>query len=458
MSENLRSPNIPPKFEAQRGASPALQDKSASREKHVIIIGGGFAGLSAAKGLAGRKGVRVTLIDRRNHHLFQPLLYQVAMAGLSPADIAAPIRSVLAHARNIRVIAATVESIDRQNRTVSGDFGSLDYDYLLVATGAQHAYFGHDEWEVHAPGLKTVEQATEIRRRVLQAFELAERERDLEKRRHYLTFVVVGGGPTGVELAGALGEMSRYTLTREFREIDPKLTRIMLIEAGPRILRSFAESLSSRATRDLEKLGVQIWTNSRVSAIDEKGVEIGSERISAATVLWAAGVQASELGASLNVPCDRQGRVVVSGDLSLTDHPEVFVAGDLACCEGPSGPLPGVATVALQQGRYIAKTILKRIQGQVQTPFHYFDKGQMATIGRRKAICESRGLRLTGFIAWAAWLVVHIYYLSGFRNRIFVLLSWGWSYLTFSRGARLIVSKEWRSYPERAPLAKEVVR
>lgn len=417
-----------------------------STPKHVLIVGGGFAGLAAAKRLAGRRDLRVTLIDRRNHHLFQPLLYQVAMAGLSPADIAVPIRSLLRDAKNVRVIAAEVQSVDLEARTIGGDFGSLTYDYLLLATGAQHAYFGHDDWEAHAPGLKTVEQATEIRRRVLSAFELAEREPDAETRRHQLTFVVVGGGPTGVELAGALGEMSRYTLTRDFREIDPKLTRIMLIEAGSRILPSFSETLSSRATRDLERLGVQVWTGSRVTAVDATGVQVGDERISAATVLWAAGVQASSLGRALGLPCDRQGRVHVERDTSLPGHPEVFVAGDLAHFATTSGPLPGVATVALQQGRFVADAIIGDLRGKPRPAFRYLDKGQMATIGRRRAIVESHGIKVTGFSAWVAWLLVHIYYLTGFRNRLFVLLSWAWSYLTFARGARLIVSKRWESY------------
>ncbi|TPV93734.1 MAG: NAD(P)/FAD-dependent oxidoreductase [Myxococcales bacterium FL481] len=439
-----------PAFQPRAEASDVLAIDRSS-DKHVVIVGGGFAGLEVAKRLAGCPGLRVTLIDRRNHHLFQPLLYQVAMAGLSPAEIAVPIRSLLRDANNVRVIAAEVTGVALDARTVHGDFGTLLYDYLVLATGAQHAYFGHDEWEAHAPGLKTVEQATEIRRRVLTAFELAERETDATRRRQYLTFVVVGGGPTGVELAGALGEMSRYTLTRDFREIDPKLTRIMLIEAGSRILPSFSESLSSRATRDLERLGVQVWTGSRVTDVNATGVRVGDERIAAATVLWAAGVQASALGRSLGLPCDRQGRVHVEADTSLADHPEVFIAGDLAHFATENGPLPGVATVALQQGRFIANTIRDELEGRQRGSFRYFDKGQMATIGRRRAICESYGVKLTGFAAWVAWLLVHIYYLTGFRNRLFVLLSWAWSYLTFARGARLIVGKRWQSYGETAP-------
>jgi len=416
--------------------------------KHVVVVGAGFAGVNVVKTLARRRDVRVTLIDRRNHHLFQPLLYQVAMAGLSPAEIAVPIRGLFSAARNTRVIHGEVTQIDPASRHVRGDFGSLEYDVLVLATGALHAYFGHEEWEEHAPGLKTLEQATEIRRRVLTAFELAERETDPEVRRACLTFAIVGGGPTGVELAGAIGEMSRFTLARDFRNIDPKLTRVILIEAGPRILPMFAEPLASRATRDLESVGVQVWTNSKVTSIDADGVSVGDERVTAKTVLWAAGVRASELGGQLGAVTDRSGRVTVREDLSIEGHPEIFVAGDLAHVIGAGGnALPGIAPVALQQGRYIGKTILDELDGRARQPFRYLDKGQMATIGRSRAIVEMGGLHLTGFVAWLAWLVIHIYYLSGFQNRLLVLIQWAWSYLTFSRGARLIVSKYWRSYP-----------
>lgn len=415
--------------------------------KHVVVVGGGFAGVNAAKELAGRAGVKVTLIDRRNHHLFQPLLYQVAMAGLSPAEIAVPIRSLFSRDRNVQVIQGEVQNIDRAARNVSGDFGTLNYDYLVLAAGALHAYFGHEEWEEHAPGLKTLEQATEIRRRVLTAFELAERATDTEARRACLSFAIVGGGPTGVELAGAIGEMSRFTLARDFRNIDPKLTRVVLIEAGPRILPMFSEALASRATRDLESVGVQVWTQSKVTGIDADGVRVGDERIVAKTVLWAAGVQASPLGALLGASTDRSGRVSVNGELSIAGHPEIFVAGDLASAvDSKDRPLPGIAPVALQQGRYIGRTIRNELAGKPRAPFAYVDKGQMATIGRSRAIVETHGLHLTGLLAWLAWLVIHIYYLSGFQNRLLVLIQWAWSYLTFSRGARLIVSKEWHSY------------
>jgi NADH dehydrogenase len=421
-----------------------------AQRKRVVIVGGGFAGLNAAKILGQSDKVDVSLVDRRNHHLFQPLLYQVAMAGLSPAEIAVPIRGLLSRYRNITVIQGEARAIDCDARVVRGAFGDLPYDYLLLATGAQHAYFGQERWERFAPGLKTLEQATEIRRRVLTAFELAERERDAELRKAHLTFVIVGGGPTGVELAGAIGEMSRFTLARDFRNIDPKLTRVILIEAGARILPSFAPELASRAVRDLEQLGVQVWTNSRVTDIDAHGVQIGAERIRTGTVLWAAGVRASDLGAMPGAPCDAQGRVLVEPDLSVPGHPEVFVLGDLAHIAGADGrPLPGIAPVALQHGRYAAHCLLDEIAGaSARRPFVYFDKGQMATIGRSRAIVQSSRMQLTGWFAWLAWLVVHIYYLSGFENRLLVLIQWAWSYLSFSRGARLIVEKTWRSYPD----------
>jgi NADH dehydrogenase len=389
----------------------------------------------------------VLLVDRRNHHLFQPLLYQVAMAGLSPAEIAAPIRTLLRRHHNVRVVQAEVARVSLADCHIETDRGRYGYDDLLLAAGAQHAYFGHDEWEPHAPGLKTLEQATEIRRRVLSAFEDAESETDARRKKALLTFAVVGGGPTGVELAGALGEMTRYTLARDYRNIDPQLSRIMLIEAGPRILPSFRPELSGRATRDLERLGVQVWTNSRVTKVDAEGIEIEGERIATHTALWAAGVQASSLGASLGVSRDRQGRVPVGPHLTLAGHDHVFVAGDQAHAAGAEGtPLPGVATVALQQGRYVGKVILARQHGKPSEPFHYFDKGQLATIGRSRAVLEMGRLALSGFLAWLTWLVVHIYYLSGFKNRLFVLIQWAWSYATFSRGARLIVEKSWRSY------------
>jgi NADH dehydrogenase len=373
--------------------------------KQVLIVGAGFAGLNAAKRLRNVPGVAVTLLDRENHHLFQPLLYQVAMAALSPADIAVPIRSLFAHVRNIRVLKAEVQRVNVEGRAVVTDSGEYQYDYLLLACGSQHAYFGHEEWERYAPGLKTLPQATEIRRRVLEAFEAAERDQNGETRRRHLTFVVVGGGPTGVELAGAIGEMSRYTLARDFRSIDPRQTRVILIEAGPRILPSFDTKLAARAMRDLESLG------------------------------------------------DSVGRVKVGPDLTIPGHPEVFVIGDLARREEREGqPLPGVAFVAMQEGIYAANVIKQEVQrGAVaeRAPFRYHDLGQLATIGRSRAIAELGRVRLTGYFAWWFWLLLHIYRLSGFRNRLSVLIQWAWSYMTFGRGARLIVGKEWQAYSER---------
>jgi NADH dehydrogenase len=431
----------------------------------VVIVGGGFAGLAAARGLARLRGVEITLLDRRNHHLFQPLLYQVAMAGLSPAEIAAPIRVLLRGERNVSVRQEEAVGADFERRVLRAraDGRELEhaYDYLILACGAAHAYFGRDEWEEYAPGLKTIEQALEIRRRVLSAYERAELETDPARQRALLSFVVVGGGPTGVELAGALGEMSRFTLARDFRSIDPALARVLLLEAGPRILPSFPESLARRATRDLETLGVQVWISSPVTRIDAGGVEVGRERIEAATTLWAAGVEASPLGKALGLALDRHGRAIVGEDLALPDHPEVFVLGDQAHAAGPGGAaLPGLAPVAMQQGRFVARLIRDELQakravsrrrtesrepGRPRGAFVYRDRGQLATIGRSRAICDFGGLRFGGFAAWVFWLCVHIYFLVGFKNRLFVVLQWAWSYLSYGRGARLIVGCEWRT-------------
>jgi NADH dehydrogenase len=415
----------------------------------VVIVGGGFAGLAAARGLARLRGVEITLLDRRNHHLFQPLLYQVAMAGLSPAEIAAPIRVLLRGERNVSVRQEEAVGADFERRVLRAraDGRELEhaYDYLILACGAAHAYFGRDEWEEYAPGLKTIEQALEIRRRVLSAYERAELEGDPARKRALLTFVVVGGGPTGVELAGALGEMSRFTLARDFRSVDPAQARVILVEAGPRILPAFPESLARRAMRDLESLGVQVWTSSPVTRVEAGGVEIGRERVESATTLWAAGVEASPLGKLLGLPTDRLGRVPVGPDLALPGHPEVFVVGDLAHAVGPGGaPLPGLAPVALQEGRFVARAIRDELQGRPRGAFAYRDRGQMATVGRSRAICDLGRLRFGGFAAWLVWLCVHIYFLVGFKNRLFVVLQWAWSYLRYGRGARLIVSREWR--------------
>jgi NADH dehydrogenase len=423
--------------------------RALSGAREIVIVGGGFGGLNAAKGLGRVHGAQVTLLDRSNHHLFQPLLYQVAMAGLSPAEIAAPIRSILSGFRNLRVLREEVLGIDLESRLLTTPSGRRGYDMLVLACGAQHAYFGHEEWEEHAPGLKTLEQATEIRRRVLTAFEDAEKEPDPERKQRLLSFVIVGGGPTGVELAGAIGEMARFTLARDFREIDFQRARVLLVEAGPRILPSFPERLASRAVDDLGQLGVRVLTNSLVTRVDADGVELGRERIRATTVLWAAGVLPSQLGRTLGVPLDKQGRVIVEPDLSVPGHPEVFVIGDQASVIGPGGkPLPGVAPVAMQQGRYVARTIEGDLAGRSRQPFVYLDKGQLATIGRSRAIVEIGRLRFGGFFAWLLWIVVHIYYLTGFKNRLLVVIQWAWSYLTFRRGARLIVGKQWRFYDD----------
>jgi NADH dehydrogenase len=423
------------------------------KAKHVVIVGGGFAGLNAAKDLGNKPDIRVTLIDRCNHHLFQPLLYQVAMAALSPAEIAVPIRHILARYRNITVLQDEVRDLDLANRRVIAQNSFLDYDYLILACGARHSYFGHEEWEEYAPGLKTIEQATEIRRRVLTAFEAAERTQDPEQLRKLLTFVIVGGGPTGVELAGAIGEMSRFTLAEDFHNINPKLANIILIEAGPRILPAFSEELAAVATLNLENLGIQVWTSSTVTQVDNNGVTIGQQQVETATILWAAGVQASELGRKLAVTPDQLGRIPVEPCLNIKGHPEVFVAGDLAhFTDDSNNPLPSLAPVALQQGRWIAQNILRENVAKTPLPFHYKDKGQLATIGRSRAIIQLGRFRYSGFLAWSIWLIIHIYYLIGFKNRLFVTMQWAWSFFSFNRGARLIINKEWRFYRPKPPV------
>lgn len=407
--------------------------------KRVLIIGGGFAGLNAAKVL-GRSGkVEVMLIDRMNHHLFQPLLYQVATAGLNPSDIAVPIRSILSRYRSVTVLQGNVNSIDLKNQKLNTNVGEYYYDYLILACGVQNSYFRNEKWREYAPGLKSVADAIEIRHRILTAFEKAERINDPEIQKKFLTFVIVGGGLTGIELAGAIGEMSRFTLAKDFRNIDPKLTRILLLEAGSRILTSFSENHAARATRDLESLGVQIWTSSQVTRIDPDGVEVGKERIHAATVLWAAGVKAVDLNKKIGVDLDTQDRIIVESDLSLKEYRQVFVAGDQAHFSHQTGePLPALAPVALQQGRCIAKNILLEIAGHQRQEFRYVDKGQMATIGRNRAVAEISGLKIKGFFAWIIWLFVHIYYITGFNNRILVVMQWAMSYLSYRRGSRLI--------------------
>ncbi len=405
---------------------------------HVVIVGGGFGGLEAAKALR-RAPVQVTLVDRRNHHLFQPLLYQVATAALSPAQIAAPLRSILRKQRNATVLLAEARGFDLAARELVLADGKLGYDFLVVAAGASHAYFGHDEWAGVAPGLKSIEDAIEIRRRILVAYEAAERETDPGRRKALLTFIVVGGGPTGVELAGALAEISRQTLLRDFRHIDPSSARVLLVEGGPRVLGPFPEPLSQKALEQLVRLGVEVKTGATVTHIDKSAVTIGAERIPAHTVLWAAGVAASPLGKALGAPLDRAGRVLCEKDLTLPGRAEVFVVGDLCACLHDTGkPLPGVAPVAMQQGRYVAAAILASLRGQARAPFHYSDKGNLATIGRAAAVADFGSWRISGFLAWMAWLTIHIFFLIGFRNRLLVLFEWAWAYVTHQRGARLI--------------------
>src|SRR6266566_4130751 len=405
---------------------------------HVVIIGGGFGGLTAARKLA-RSPVRITLIDRKNHHTFQPLLYQVATAGLSPGEIAAPIRAVFRGDKNVISLLEEVQDFDLARRVVKTSEQELPYDYLIVAAGATHAYFGHDEWEPYAPGLKTIEDALELRRRILLAYELAERRAADGEEELPLNFVVVGGGPTGVELAGTLAEIARNVLANEFRSIDPKRTRILLLEGGPRILPAYPEDLSQSAVEQLQRLGVEVHTSTLVTGIEPAEVRIGEARIRAAVILWAAGVAASPLGKKLGVPVDRAGRVLVNPDLSIAGHPEVFVIGDLAALKDEHGKmLPGVAPVAMQEGVAAAKNIRRDLQSQPRKNFHYVDKGSLATIGRAAAVAEFGKVHISGFIAWLSWLFIHIFFLIGFRNRLIVLIQWAWSYLTYERGARLI--------------------
>jgi NADH dehydrogenase len=409
--------------------------------RRVVIIGGGFGGLYAAKALA-RAPVRVTLLDRRNHHVFQPLLYQVAGAALSPGDIASPIRWILRRQDNIDVLLADVTRIDAARRVVvTPEAGEITYDFLIVATGATHAYFGHDNWRTVAPGLKTLEDALEIRRRVLLAYERAEIEQDDARRRALLTFVVIGGGPTGVELAGALAEISRQSLARDFRHFDPVSARIVLLEAGPHLLATFPQTLRDAARTDLERLGVDVRTGQAVTEVSDGRVDVGANIIEAQTVLWAAGVAASPLGATLDAPLDRAGRVVVQPDLTIPGHPEVFVIGDLAAFKVGDGQLPGVAQVAIQMGRHTARNITRAIAGQAYETFVYRDLGNMATIGRASAVADFGWLRLKGWFGWLAWLFVHILNLIGFRNRLMVLVQWAWAYFSYQRAIRLITGR-----------------
>ena len=411
---------------------------SQNQKPRVIIIGAGFGGLEAAKKLAC-KHVRVTVIDRTNYHLFQPLLYQVATAALSPADIAAPVRSVLSKSKNVEVILAEVESVDVAAKKVKTPELEFDYDYLILATGARHSYFGHNDWEKLAPGLKSLEDAIELRRRILMAFEYAEKVDDEAARKAAMTFVIVGGGPTGVEMAGAIAEISRHTLAKDFRHIDPSQARVILIEGDPRLLGAFPEDLSQSAQKQLVDLGVDVRTNSRATNLTEAGVQIGDEFIPCRVKIWAAGNNASFVGKTLGGPVDRVGRTVVNDDLTIPSHPEVQVIGDLANFSHQTGePLPGVSPVAMQQGRHAARNVLAMIKGRKPRRFRYWDKGTLATIGRNKAVADLRFVHLSGLPAWLAWLFVHIFFLVGFRNRLLVFFQWAWAYFTFDKGARLI--------------------
>jgi NADH dehydrogenase len=458
----------------------ATRDDKIERKAwpRVVIVGAGFGGLNAAQALA-KAPVRITVIDRKNFHTFQPLLYQVATAGLSPGEIAAPIRSILRSHKNIEVLMAEVTGFDLDRRAVKTSDAELPYDYLIVAAGAGDSYFGHDDWEPYAPGLKTIEDALEIRRRVLLAFELAERQAAAGETAVPLNFVVVGGGPTGVELAGTLAEIARHALAHEFRSIDPARTHILLLEGGPRVLPAYAEDLSRSAQEQLKHLGVEVRTSTMVTQIEPGAVHAGGARLPATVILWAAGVMASPLGKKLGAPVDRAGRVLVQPDLSVPGHPDVFVIGDLAALKDEHGRLlPGVAPVAIQQGRFIAKLIRKEVESRTNTAaprssrslrqggdfssrpaFHYWDKGSLATIGRAAAVAEFGRIHISGFIAWLSWLFVHILFLIGFRNRLLVFIQWAWSYVTYERGARLITGSTylpgWSGDQKPAPVSAQ---
>jgi NADH dehydrogenase len=411
---------------------------ASKTQPRVVIVGAGFGGLNAARILA-RQPLQITIVDRKNHHTFQPLLYQVATAGLSPGEIASPIRAIFRGETNVLSLLEEVQDFDLDRRLVKTSEQEIPYDYLIVAAGATHAYFGHDEWEPYAPGLKTIEDALEIRRRVLLAFELAERQAVSGASTEPLNFVVVGAGPTGVELAGTLAEINQHVLAHEFRSIDPSRTRILLLEGGPRVLPAYAEDLSRSAEDQLRHLGVEVRTNTMVTGIEPGAARMGDRRIVAPVILWAAGVAASPLGKKLGAPCDRAGRVLVQPDLSLPGHPEVFVIGDLAALKDEQGKmLPGVAPVAIQEGKYVGHLIRNQLHGKPRQNFSYWDKGSLATIGRAAAVAQFGRIHISGFVAWLSWLFIHIFFLIGFRNRLLVFIQWAWSYVTYERGARLI--------------------
>ncbi len=427
----------------------------AKGKKIVIVIGGGFGGLNTALALAEKSDVFVILIDQRNHHLFQPLLYQVATAGLNPGDIALPIRAEFSDISNVEVHLGTVERIDLKERVVYGSDIEIEFDFLVLACGAQHSYFGHPEWEPYAPGLKTLEQATEIRRRILTAFEEAENELDSEKQNSLLNFVVVGGGATGVELAGAIADIARTVIVDDFKRIDPERARVILIEAGSRLLAAFDPELSDRTREDLEELGVEVRLNSRVEKIDETGVRVGTDFIPSRSVFWGAGVAARRLDFSgANVELDRSGRIVVGRDLALPGFANVFCIGDQAAVPWKDGMIvPGLAPAAIQEGKHVASQILAVISNRKRRDFSYLDKGMMATIGKNRAVMQAGGIKMSGFIAWQAWLFVHIFYLIGFRNRVSVMSQWVWNYLFSKRGARLITERDWRLVKSQAAMA-----
>lgn len=416
-------------------------------KKRIIIVGGGFGGLAAAKSLSNIDGIEILLVDRRNFHLFQPLLYQIAMAGLNPADISVPLRTLFRRSKNIKILLAEVDQVDCSNKQIHFDDRNESFDYLVLSCGVKHSYFGKNHWEEFAPGLKNIEQATEIRRRILTSFELAEKSTDPVEQKKCLTFVVIGGGPTGVELAGAIMEMTSRSLKRDFRSADLSKTRVILVEAGPRILAAFPEVLSQKAHEDLLQLGVEIFISTRASDLSSAGLKIGEEFVAARTILWAAGVRASSLTDELPGEKDNQGKVFVNSDTSLPGFPEIFVIGDQAAYKTANGnTLPGIAPVAIQQGHHVAEVIRSDLAGLKRPSFVYNDKGIMATIGRSRAVAQAFGYNFSGFLAWLAWVFVHILYLLRFKNRFFVLLQWAWAYFTFGRGARLITYKSWRFY------------
>ena len=434
--------SLPPCFSARQGIRH--MKIHLNNLPRVVIVGGGFGGLEAAKAMK-HLNVRVTLLDRQNHHLFQPLLYQVATAALSPADIAQPLRGILHRQDNVEVILTNVEKVDPAAKKVLTSDGEVPYDFLVLAAGARHSYFGKDEWEKLAPGLKSLDDALEIRRRMLMAFEVAEKTADDAERRAALAFVIVGGGPTGVEMAGAIAEIARMTLRKDFRHIDPSQARVVLLDAAPRVLQAFVPELSESAKRQLEAIGVEVHVGTMVEKLEAEGVTPkGGEKIFARTIIWAAGNAASPLGASLAVPLDRQGRVIVNEDLSVPGHPEIFAIGDMAhFAPGGGDPLPGLSPVAMQEGRHVAKNIRIKLAGGWTEPFRYFDKGTMATIGTHRAVADAGFMRFSGFLAWLAWLFVHVLFLVSFRNKLSVVANWAYSYFTFGRGARLITGVKW---------------